>query len=354
LLTELPVLPGLHIDAEYVAGRRSSAARAWFDVVALTDGRAAMLVGDAADIAERGVPAAAMAAHVRAALVRMQIDDRNANGVLRRLSLAINAGCPAGATTASVAVIDPIDGEIQYSHCGPRPPVPVLTPDNTRHLRSPADGIDGADRPVVGRDRLGPDEVLVLCSNGSGEQLPRLEDVQQVRTEAVCRSAADHMRRASPGHEIAFLAVQRRRHVPRFEMTVPAVADSLDSVGDAIGDWLGELRSSVEDGAGMALAIGEAMLNAVTHAFVGDRAGSVMVEATLLADGVVVCFVRDNGRWLPPRSAGPNRRGGGFGLMARVCDRFLIHREPGGTVVELRRRLHHPVIGHGTVTTLPS
>lgn len=101
----------------------------------------------------------------------------------------------------------------------------------------------------------------------------------------------------------------------------------------------------------MALAVREAMTNAIQHAFVGASAGSVMVEGILRADGVLVCSVSDDGHWSHAESATRARGSGGLGVMARVCDRMLIHRELGGTVVELRRRLHHPVIRSvGTAT----
>ena len=143
--------------------------------------------------------------------------------------------------------------------------------------------------------------------------------------------------------DIAVLAVQHRPKVAGFQLKVPAVAASMESVGEAVGDWLAGLRSSVEDGVGMVLAVREAMANAIQHAFVGARIGSVTVEATLLTDGVLACSVRDDGRWLPPipSASGHSRRG--MRLMARVADRMMVRREHSGTVVELRRRLHHPV-----------
>lgn len=360
LLSQLPVLPGLHLDAHCLAASAEGVAgRAWFDVIALADGRAAMLVGD---VVEQGLTAEAVTGQVRAVLVPLLTDNQDLVAVLERLSQTVDVDDAAYATTVCVAIVDPIDGDVQYSNCGHAPPI-VVARGSTRTLPSTGGGILRRNQPVaIETAHLDRNEVLVLYTDGFSPEsrramvgglagLPYTPDVMHgvgrqanssTRCQEVCRTTADELLRRG-SRDLAVLAVQHRPGVPRLDLTVPAVAASLETVGAAVGEWLAGLRSSVEDGAGIALAVGEAMANAIQHAFVGERIGSVTVEATLLADGVLACSVRDDGRWLPSKSSTAGYPGRGLRLMARVCDRMMVHREPDGTVVELRRRLHRPV-----------
>jgi anti-sigma regulatory factor (Ser/Thr protein kinase) len=367
LLSELPVLPGLHVDARYImSGAGDPAGCAWFDVIALADGRAAMLVGDAV---QHGTPAASVTRHVRAVLAPLLVLDGDLVAALEQLRRTMDGAEAAYATTVCAAIVDPIEGDVRYSTCGSSAPLIVATGGRTRMLRTTGGAALGEGQSLspiaVETARLDRDEVLVLHSDGLTSESCRVvaaeldghlgkatatadcgagpaQDEPKVMTEEVCRTTAGEMRRTGT-RDIAVLAVQHRPKVAGFQLKVPAVAASMESVGEAVGDWLAGLRSSVEDGAGMVLAVREAMANAIQHAFVGARIGSVTVEATLLTDGVLACSVRDDGRWLPPipSASGHSRRG--MRLMARVADRMMVRREHSGTVVELRRRLHHPV-----------
>ena len=365
MLTDLPVLPGLHIDAHHIKGDgRRCSDRAWFDVIGLADGRTAMLIGD---VVEQIVAGAAGTGRVRGILTQMLADGRDLEAVLDAMHTAVYARDAACATTVCVAILDPADGSVQYGTCGHAPPMVVRAQGGTRQLRScsGADPDTGASI-VIEHDRLDRDDVLVLHTGNASPEIRRAmaaelaglpdatgrtpatgETVDASRTETICRRTANGLRHADARKDLAVLAVQSRPDVGKLALTVPAVAASLEPAEQAVGDWLAGLRSSIDDGAGMVLAVREAMANAIQHAFVGARAGSVMVEAMLLADGVLVCSVSDDGRWLPAESSRRGRRGRGLGLMARLCDRMLIHRGRNGTVIELRRRLHHPVIRSG-------
>jgi len=361
------VLPGLHVDAQHVmAADARAAGRAWFDVLALADGRAAILVGD---VAERGISAAAATVQIRAAFARLLADNNDLTPVIEAINHGVDRHDAAYGTTACLAIVDPIDGHVQYSTCGHPPPLVVAGHGRTRHLRSTGGGSLGTARPVSTETiRLDRDEVLVLFSHGNcpggrpdlaaaaagwpdpGTGIGAAQPAQitrSARTEQVCRQTAAELGRAGTRDDFAVLAIQSRLGAPRLELTVPAVVGSLETAGEVVSEWLAGLQSSVEDGAGIALAIGEAVANAIEHAFEGRPTGSIRVEATLLADGMLTCSVRDDGRWLQRETGKAQRRGHGLGLMSRVCDRMLLRHDPGGTVVELRRRLHHPVIRTG-------
>ncbi|MGI8652365.1 MAG: ATP-binding SpoIIE family protein phosphatase [Geodermatophilaceae bacterium] len=361
-LMGLPVLPGLHVDAHCVTPLADGiGSRAWFDVIALSDGRAALLVGD---VIEPGRSATAVTGQVRAIMAPLLSQAHDLVAALERFSAEVDGQDPTCATTVCVAIVDPIDGDVQYTTCGHPPPM-VVAAGRARILRSTGGGVLRRNQPVrIETAHLDRDEVLLLHTDalsgparlavaGGLAELPnspagastaggRSDDLS-ARTSELCRATAEEMLRGGTRDDLAVLAVQSRPGVPELDMTVKALPSSLETVREAVGDWLSGLRSSIEDGAGMALAVGEAMANAVQHAFVGARAGSVTVTAKLSVDGVLACSVRDDGHWLPRASSRPGQAGRGLRLMARGCDRMVISRDPGGTVVELSRRLHHPV-----------
>jgi len=305
----------------------------------------------------------------------MLADGRDLEAVLDAMHSAVYARNAACATTVCVAILDPADGSVQYGTCDHAPPMVVRAQGGTRQLRS----CGGADPDtistsiIIEHDRLDRDDVLVLHTGNASPEIRRAvtaelaglpdatggvpatgESVDASRTETICRTTANGLRHVVARKDLAVLAVQSRPDVGKLALTVPAVPASLETAEQAVGDWLAGLRSSIEDGVGMVLAVREAIANAIQHAFVGTRAGSVMVEATLLADGVLVCSVSDDGCWLPAESSMRGRRARGLGLMARLSDHMLIHREHDGTVIELRRRLRHPVIHSAASAASPA
>jgi serine/threonine-protein kinase RsbW/stage II sporulation protein AB (anti-sigma F factor) len=83
----------------------------------------------------------------------------------------------------------------------------------------------------------------------------------------------------------------------------------------------------------LALAVGEAVANAVVHAYRGRSEGMVEVSAAL-GDGLLFVAVRDRGGGVVPREDSPGL-GLGLPLISQIADDFRIsEREGGGT--ELR------------------
>ncbi|MDQ3733527.1 MAG: SpoIIE family protein phosphatase [Actinomycetota bacterium] len=341
--------------------RTEGAGRTWFDVLGLADGRVAMLVGD---VVEQDIPGAAVAGRLRPLLAQLLSESLDLVSPLEELNQRLLAQDLRHTTSVCLTTIDPVNGRIDYSTCGHSAPLIVKPFGAIRVLPPTGGGVLGLDQPVVAAtERLDRDDLLVL-STGISQKCQaavtaRLADLSRAadegteeagqsarpsRTAAACRTATEVIRRTDRRSGLAVLAAQHRSTVPGLKLRLPAVKASLEPVRDAVGSWLSGLRSSVEDGAGMALAVGEASANAIQHAFVGRRVGTVEIEATLLSDGELACWVRDDGRWRPPEESSRGRTGRGLPMMARVCDRMKISREASGTVVELRRRLHHPVI----------
>ncbi|MDX6647244.1 MAG: serine/threonine-protein kinase RsbW [Miltoncostaeaceae bacterium] len=123
------------------------------------------------------------------------------------------------------------------------------------------------------------------------------------------------------------------------ELSAAARPEEIGSLRRALRDWLagsGAGRDEVED---VSLAVGEALTNAVEHAYPDGQEGELAVRARRERDGVVAVAVRDygHGDWrTPPPGSG---RGCGLGLMQRLMDSVEVSWTPKGTEVVLRRRL---------------
>jgi anti-sigma regulatory factor (Ser/Thr protein kinase) len=118
--------------------------------------------------------------------------------------------------------------------------------------------------------------------------------------------------------------------VEEFHLTVPAAPPSLPRVRQALRQLLRALGVGDDRGMALQVAVGEALNNAIEHAY-GTTSGTVHVRAT--HDGrVLVVEVADNGRWRPPRTEG---RGHGLSLMRGLVDAVEIDSQPSGTIVRL-------------------
>jgi serine/threonine-protein kinase RsbW len=97
------------------------------------------------------------------------------------------------------------------------------------------------------------------------------------------------------------------------------------------------------DPAGIALAVSEAVTNAVIHAYVGQpRVGDVEVLVERHPGNGLEIHVCDEGRGMLPRDDSP---GLGFGLplVARLAQHFRVEARPtGGTAVSMTFPVHHP------------
>jgi serine/threonine-protein kinase RsbW len=86
----------------------------------------------------------------------------------------------------------------------------------------------------------------------------------------------------------------------------------------------------------VALAVSEAVTNAVVHAYAGEAPGPVIVEADADGEGHFIVVISDEGTGMLPEAASPGL-GLGIPLMARMADRVEVTTGDGsaGTRVSL-------------------
>ena len=122
----------------------------------------------------------------------------------------------------------------------------------------------------------------------------------------------------------------------------PADSAQLAVIRHELSGWLAPLRVTEEETAGVVLAVDEAAVNAVLHAYRPEESGSV--ELTLwtepgpgIDDATLSIEVVDHGHWRQPESTVDGGRG--IPLMSHVVESVLIHYDDRGSRVLLRQRL---------------
>ncbi len=124
---------------------------------------------------------------------------------------------------------------------------------------------------------------------------------------------------------------------------VPAEAAEVTGLRRAVGSLAARAGFDAQRRAEVALAVGEACANVVTHAYVGRTGGTIGLHAAIVGDGLDV-EVRDHGSGLAPRADSP---GLGLGLPLIAALTTSVAFGPGsGSGSEVRM---HFASGAGTL-----
>jgi len=117
---------------------------------------------------------------------------------------------------------------------------------------------------------------------------------------------------------------------------VPAIADRLHQLRRQLTTWAATTGMATALIDQLVLAVDEAMSNAVSHAYDGDRPGTFDLRATYdLDQNVVRVTVRDHGRW-QSRQHTPDLLGGrGLILIRALAHDVTIERDSTGTTVQM-------------------
>ena len=117
-------------------------------------------------------------------------------------------------------------------------------------------------------------------------------------------------------------------------LEIPASPDAISSARAAVRRFTERLR--VGDPGAVALAVSEAITNAVMHAYRDTESGTIRITAEHPPDDGLVVTVQDRGQGLKPRSNSPGY-GLGLPMVAQLAAALEIEPAPGGgTVVRMR------------------
>lgn len=357
----VPVLPRVAVEARYLLADADSAAGGdWFDAVVRPDGSIGLVVGD---VVGHGLPASAVMGQLQTVARHCLESSASPAAVVRALDRFAARVPGARAATVCVVVLEPETGAVRYCRAGHPPPL-VLTEVGSEFLTAShaaplatgatyaesstwmADGdllllyTDGiVERPGVHPAQASTElaEVAQRVAMGSG---PEGLVAQRVCDETIALPT----RTSEHGDDLTVLAAHRHAPVGGLELSLPGTPVAVTAARVALHEWLAALRVDHLTVSAIQHAAGEAVNNAVEHAYPGHSgsgAGAVTVRAELTDKGVAEIMIADRGHWREPVEQ--RYRGMGLTMVSELVDEMHVDRRDTGTVLWLRHRLHRPV-----------
>jgi len=345
----LPEVPGLRFSAKYLpAGSGVKIGGDWYDVLQLTNGRLALVIGD---VVGRGVLAASVMAEIRTALRAYLTEGHELGRVMTLLNdLLVSMGRHRSAT-AAILELDLEHEELEAVSAG-HLPVLLMTPDGRagflEQLQGLPLGISAGQEYVPQLYEFPVGSALLLYTDGLVERrgesiedgLTRLRSAAEDPAAEIDEDAsfADRVYRTlldeSPlEDDVALLATESLPLDRQLELKLEANPAVLGGLRRTLGRWLSSQGVEEEDLFGMTLAASEAASNAIEHAY-GAREASFAVCCES-DDAEVRVIVSDSGHW---RETRPFGRGRGLGIMRALVDSAEVERGEQGTTVTLRKR----------------
>jgi GAF domain-containing protein len=218
LLPGQPHVPdGLEVAHRYLAVGASVIGGDWHDIVPLSGGRAALIVGDAMG---HGPEAAAVMVQLRTAAHTLADLDLPPEQVLRRLDKMASEMAAAPFATCIYAVIDPLGASCEIVQAGHLPPV-VVPPAGAAVMLDLPPGLPlglGAESFQATRLNLPPGTTLALYTDGLVESRTRTIDAGLA---ALCHELSRAL--AQPGStlgEASDAVTQELRHHREDDITL--------------------------------------------------------------------------------------------------------------------------------------
>ena len=333
----LPEHHRLALATRYLPAAEVEAGGDWYDVILLDDDRIAFAVGD---VVGHGASAAATMGQLRAALAAYLLDGASPAQALARLDRFSRRVPDAKASSASCAVLDITTGELTWA-CAGHPPPLLVDAEGTGFaygVLGPVLGLRDAPPMPESHLVLQPGHGVLFYTDGLVERRGELiDDGMRRLADAAHRWGrrpvapmltaviGDVLPETGPRDDVAALLVQLLPAPLSGE--VPARPDQLREIRLAVQGWTGTAYAAelVDD---LQLALGEAVANAVEHAYGPDDDGRVRYRITARTDGGLDVTVDDDGTWRPP-PADRGFRGRGIEMIRRLAAEAAIDVEDG-------------------------
>ena len=337
-----PRLTGVEVASRYLPGSVATEVGGdWYDVIPLSCGRVALVVGD---VMGRGLRAAASMGQLRTAVRTLAVLDLTPDDVIAQLDHVAGNFDGVQLATCLYAVFDPVARSLTYASAGHLPPA-VLGPDGAvTFLRLPS----GAPLAVGGVPfeseclDLVDGSTVVLYTDGLVES--RLRDVDTGMRELhdalvaaprpleqMCDTVLQTMSGQAGSSDDVALLIGRLTGVPAdrtaawsVQSDLSAVARSRALVDRQLTTWG---LSALSDTA--LLLVSELVTNAIRYARMPVRVQLMRLDDQL------VCAVTDNDARLPRlRHAGAEDEGGrGLQLVGTLARRWGARPTDAGKVV---------------------
>jgi serine phosphatase RsbU (regulator of sigma subunit)/anti-sigma regulatory factor (Ser/Thr protein kinase) len=303
-----PTAPDVRFCAAYMpASDEAEIGGDWYDAFSLPDGRVAISMGD---VAGHGLEAATIMGELRQAMRSVALTDSTPTQVLEHINGIINARGSIGMVTAIFGFYQPKLRVLTYAVAGH--PAPALTLNGGRTAFLPGGGIPmGIADSVAAEDwtiTLPPDARVTFYTDGMTEysrnvldgeeallhacaspEVMESENPAQALQESLFRNAANRddaavLVLAAEGGEVT-----QEMRFTAIPLIAPIVRASLNHIADECG-------LSDEQRFAITLAAGEAVANAVEHAYRGEPPGIVSIRARV-APETITLDIEDHGRW---------------------------------------------------------
>ncbi len=340
----LPRVPGAIFHAAYrPASDEAEVGGDWYDAFALPDGRVAISMGD---VAGHGLEAATVMGEIRQAMRTISVSEDSPALVLQQVNDVLNLRRGIGMVTAVFAYYHPETRELTYAVAGHPPPILTIADGFSGFL--PGGGMPlGVDPQVNAMDwtlTLAPRSCVVFYTDGMTEYSRDVLAGEEKLLNASLRAFEDDPDNPAIAlQERVFDAATNRDDAATLTLAcypgsvpqsmcfsaIPLAAPMTRALLHRLCDELG-----IDEARRFALitAVGEAVANAVEHAYRGGPAGYVYLR-TSVDDQNVTIEVEDHGRWRPFQRR--DERGRGIVLMHELMDRVRITSAQNRTVISL-------------------
>jgi anti-anti-sigma factor len=365
LPARLPDLERLALAAHYLPGAEGSQAGGdWYDVVHLEDDRVAIAVGD---VVGQGPAAAAVMGQLRSALSTALLQGCAPAEALELLDRFAARLPGALASTAACLIVDGSAGTVTWARAGHPPPLLVMADGTGRFLEGEGAGtvlgVPGRSPYTEGSVRIEPGATLLLYTDGLVERrgellddgLARVLDVATRHASAdpgrlTSRLLADVLADTDQPDDVAVIAA---RLLPDpLGARLPADPVQLAGVRRAVTAWATAAGLTLDLTEDLQLALGEALANAVEHAYTGGGEGECEYRVARAADGSIDVEVIDTGRWRPP-PADRGYRGRGLELISVLArDVEIVHGADAPAGAGTRVQFRFPPDGESDAAAL--
>jgi anti-sigma regulatory factor (Ser/Thr protein kinase) len=344
----LPNLPGAALDAAYrPASDEAEVGGDWFDAFNLPDRRVAISLGD---VAGHGLDAAVIMGEVRQAIRTAAVAAQSASAVLECVNRIVTLRETIDMVTAIFGFYDPETSQLSYAVAGHPPPLLALADGLVRRLPggglplgcAPAiettdwtftlpaasraifytDGLIENERdPIKGEQRLIEVVRGLLCGDGA------LDDPAAALQKRIFHGASNR-------DDAAVLILSRAEPVRSYVFSaVPIVAPIARAI---VARAITEFDFDAERRFGVLVALGEAVANAIEHAYRGGKPGVIRL-ALERHPKLLSMIVEDFGHWRP--FIRRDDRGRGIELMHAFMDSVQILSTRQSTKIVLKTKI---------------
>jgi serine/threonine-protein kinase RsbW len=225
---------------------------------------------------------------------------------------------------------------VQYPPDGRSMRVPAI-PDAGPFVGQPG----GAPTPATAKHRMAPEAPRRSSGTGGGDE-------EQIMDRAVAREQpgdrgvvgrSDAPTPSATGGPAAKGSAEggpeRRARGERLRIRIPAAVDRLPPLRRRVEHWAQAHELTAAELSDLQLALGEAVSNAMEHAYAEAGTGTVDVELEVRANGPgreIAVRVTDRGTWKPATSR-PTDRGRGIAMIDELSGDMRVTSNRSGTEV---------------------